>query len=118
MYMSPHASYPYEWSGQPVSMNNLLVLCEHYRRQGQVIVTTNGCFDLLHNGHLHLLEGAHNLGDILIVALNSDSSVRSLKGNLRPIVREFDRAAMVKSIRYVDHVVVFDGLLPTKVLAL
>ena len=75
-------------------------------------VWTNGCFDLLHAGHLEFLSRARALGDHLVVWLNSDVSVANLKGLTRPIVPEVHRAAMLRALRYVDEVRVFDGLTP------
>lgn len=82
------------------------VLAEH-RRRGQQIVLANGCFDTLHVGHTRYLEGARREGDILVVAVNSDSSVRALKGPGRPILPESARAALVGASRAVDYVVLF-----------
>jgi len=74
-----------------------------------VIVLANGCFDLLHYGHIILLKGARQLGDRLIVAVNSDKSVRDLKGKNRPIIPQIQRVEMLKAIRYVDSVIMFDS---------
>jgi rfaE bifunctional protein nucleotidyltransferase chain/domain len=76
--------------------------------QGKRVVLANGCFDILHVGHLRYLEGARKLGDVLVVAINSDKSVRALKGEGRPILTENERAALVSALRCVDHVVIFD----------
>lgn len=76
------------------------------------VVWTNGCFDLLHAGHLEFLTRARALGDHLVVWLNSDASVANLKGLTRPIVPEVHRAAMLRALRYVDEVRVFEGLTP------
>jgi rfaE bifunctional protein nucleotidyltransferase chain/domain len=75
---------------------------------GKKVVLTNGCFDILHVGHVRYLEGARKLGDALVVAINSDRSVRYLKGDGRPILKEAERVALVSALRCVDHVVVFD----------
>jgi rfaE bifunctional protein nucleotidyltransferase chain/domain len=75
---------------------------------GQKVVLANGCFDILHVGHVRYLEEARNLGDTLVVAINSDRSVRELKGPDRPILNESERVALVSALRCVDHVVVFD----------
>lgn len=77
---------------------------------GKKTVLANGCFDILHVGHVRYLEGARALGDTLVVAINSDRSVRSLKGDGRPILNEQERVALVSALRCVDHVVVFDEL--------
>jgi D-beta-D-heptose 7-phosphate kinase/D-beta-D-heptose 1-phosphate adenosyltransferase len=83
-----------------------------WRREGKRVVLTNGCFDLLHAGHLALLERARALGDLLIVALNSDASVRELKGEARPIVPEAERSELLASLEAVDRVVVYDEATP------
>jgi rfaE bifunctional protein nucleotidyltransferase chain/domain len=74
---------------------------------GETVVLTNGCFDLLHVGHIRYLEAAHEEGDVLIVALNSDESVRNLKGPSRPVMGENERAELLSALSCVDHVVIF-----------
>lgn len=81
-------------------------LAEHKHR-GERIVLANGCFDTLHVGHIHYLEGARCEGDVLVVAVNADSSVRTLKGPGRPILDENARALLVAALRFVDYVVIF-----------
>lgn len=83
---------------------------------GRNVVLANGCFDILHVGHVRYLEGARKLGDTLVVAINSDRSVRALKGEGRPILNETERVALVSALRCVDHVVVFDETDVTRVL--
>jgi D-glycero-beta-D-manno-heptose 1-phosphate adenylyltransferase len=83
---------------------------------GRKVVLANGCFDILHVGHVRYLEGARQLGDALVVAINSDRSVRALKGEGRPILSEQERVALVSALRCVDHVVVFDEPDVTRVL--
>ena len=83
---------------------------------GKKVVLANGCFDILHVGHVRYLEGARNLGDTLVVAINSDRSVKALKGESRPILNENERVALVSALRCVDHVVVFDEDDVTRVL--
>ncbi len=78
------------------------------REEGKTIVTTNGCFDILHVGHVRYLEKTKSFADVLIVALNSDKSVRSIKGEGRPINNENDRAEVLSALRCVDYVVLFD----------
>jgi rfaE bifunctional protein nucleotidyltransferase chain/domain len=85
---------------------------------GKKIVLANGCFDILHVGHVRYLEGARRLGDTLVVAINSDRSVSALKGAGRPILNEKERSALVSALRCVDHVVVFDEPDVTRVLDL
>src|ERR1041384_4727949 len=84
--------------------------------KGKKVVLANGCFDILHVGHVRYLEGARRLGDALVVAINSDRSVHALKGSGRPILNEKERAALVSALRCVDHVVVFDEPDVTRVL--
>ena len=84
----------------------------HARAQGRRVVFTNGCFDLLHAGHVTLLERARRLGDLLIVGLNSDRSVRMLKGSTRPIVNQRDRARLVAALECVDYVMIFNEPTP------
>ncbi|MCK5547442.1 MAG: D-glycero-beta-D-manno-heptose 1-phosphate adenylyltransferase, partial [Thermoplasmata archaeon] len=86
------------------------------KRRGLKIVFTNGCFDLIHAGHVFLFKEARKMGDILIVALNSDSSIRNLKGVSRPVFKESDRCQIIASIRYVDFVTVFSEPTPTELL--
>jgi D-glycero-beta-D-manno-heptose 1-phosphate adenylyltransferase len=83
---------------------------------GRRTVLANGCFDILHVGHVRYLEDARKLGDVLVVAINSDRSVRGLKGPGRPILNEHERVALVSALRCVDHVVVFDEPDVTRVL--
>src|SRR5204863_10136308 len=80
---------------------------EHLREEGKKLVVTNGCFDLLHLGHVCYLEAAHNQGDALLVAVNGDASVREIKGPGRPINSETDRALVLAALASVDAVYVF-----------
>jgi len=88
------------------------------RARGERIVFTNGCFDLLHVGHTRYLQEAKKLGDCLVVGLNSDVSVRRLKGPDRPVTGEADRAALLSALPAVDHVVVFDEQSPVRLIEL
>jgi D-beta-D-heptose 7-phosphate kinase/D-beta-D-heptose 1-phosphate adenosyltransferase len=85
-------------------------LIEEWRIAKHKVVFTNGCFDLLHVGHLRIFLAAKQLGDLLLVGINSDSSVKSLKGTSRPVVGENDRAELVAALKPVDYVIVFDRL--------
>jgi D-beta-D-heptose 7-phosphate kinase/D-beta-D-heptose 1-phosphate adenosyltransferase len=87
------------------------------KRNGRRVVFTNGCFDLLHPGHIQLLEAARAMGDALVVGLNSDESVRTLKGAGRPVIPEQERAEILANFECVDAVVVFDELTPQKTVA-
>jgi D-beta-D-heptose 7-phosphate kinase/D-beta-D-heptose 1-phosphate adenosyltransferase len=86
--------------------------------KGKRIVFTNGCFDLLHIGHVRYLEEAKSLGDILVVGVNSDASVRSLKGPDRPILPEEVRAEILSALGCVDYVTIFDELTPSNLISL
>lgn len=81
------------------------------------LVFTNGCFDLLHPGHVDMLKRARALGDRLVVGLNSDESVRMLKGHDKPYFKQRDRYAMLRALRCVDEVIVFDELTPSRLIA-
>ncbi len=103
----------------PSAASPLSALVEERRRWrqgGRRVVLTNGCFDLLHPGHLFLLEAARSLGDILVVALNSDRSVRALKGRGRPLASEVERAETLLALEAVDRVVVYDEPTPLEVI--
>lgn len=102
---------------EPVKRENLQDLLKKLRSEHKTIVTTNGCFDILHVGHVRYLEETKKFGDILIVALNSDKSVRRLKGEGRPINNENDRAEVLNGLKSVDYVVLFDEDSPADLLA-
>ena len=91
-----------------IPRSNLEQLVKGLRDDSKRIVTTNGCFDLLHVGHVRILKAAAQLGDVLIVGLNSDASVRKLKGPERPITSQDDRAEILSSLACVDYVSIFD----------
>jgi rfaE bifunctional protein nucleotidyltransferase chain/domain len=91
-----------------VSLPELVPIVAGLKQAGRRIVFTNGCFDILHVGHVRYLKSARALGGILIVGLNSDKSVKRIKGDKRPIVPERERAEVLSSIRFVDYVVLFD----------
>ena len=99
---------PVEPPGSVTTVERLGELRAGWRAAGRTVVWTNGCFDVLHAGHLAGLEAARALGDLLVVGLNSDASARRLKGEGRPLVPEDERARLVASLRPVDYVVVFD----------
>ncbi|MBB1076278.1 D-glycero-beta-D-manno-heptose-7-phosphate kinase [Rhodoferax sp. 4810] len=98
------------------SLNELLPLVQQWRRQGERIVFTNGCFDLLHAGHVSYLEQARQHGQRLIIGLNSDHSVQQLKGESRPIVTEQDRAQVLAALAVVDAVVIFNQPTPLELI--
>lgn len=91
-----------------IKQNELDDLLKKLKQEGKTVVTTNGCFDILHVGHVRYLEKAKSFGDVLIVALNSDKSVKSIKGESRPINNELDRAEVLSGLKSVDYVVLFD----------
>jgi 3-deoxy-D-manno-octulosonate cytidylyltransferase len=96
--------------------NNIAEFCNARRAAGKKLVFTNGCFDLLHAGHVDILERAKTLGDVLIVGLNSDASVRRLKGDSRPVNNQAARAKVLSALQAVDAVVVFEEDTPTEIL--
>lgn len=95
-------------SGKVRSVGELKGIVERAKRGGKKVVFTNGCFDLLHRGHLHLLSEAKKLGDLLIVALNSDLSVKKIKGPNRPILSQAERTELIAALEVVDYVTSFD----------
>ena len=99
-----------------ISFNDISQLLTTYRRENFKLVFTNGCFDLLHKGHLDLLLNAAAFGDKLFVGLNSDTSVKKLKGDARPIQNQEARAQKLLELKYVDHVIIFEDLTPQKLI--
>ncbi|MAD59264.1 MAG: D-glycero-beta-D-manno-heptose 1-phosphate adenylyltransferase [Flammeovirgaceae bacterium] len=99
-----------------LAITSLEKSCREIRLKDKKIVFTNGCFDILHPGHIHILSKAKSLGDILVVGLNSDLSVKKLKGDKRPLVSEDDRSRVLLSLRFVDYVIIFNELTPLKVI--
>ena len=100
------------------SWEEAALLCDNFRSQDKKIVFTNGCFDILHSGHIQYLEQAKALGDILVLGLNSDDSVRRIKRAPRPIVSEKDRAFVVAALQCVDLVVIFEQDTPYELIRL
>ncbi len=92
-------------------------VCQRLREQGKKIVFTNGCFDIIHRGHVEYLQFARKQGDLLIVGLNSDLSVKRNKGPLRPINSELDRACVLLALKAVDYVVIYDDEEPRPLIA-
>ena len=89
------------------NIEDFLEIRKKIKEKNQNIIFTNGCFDIIHSGHIEYLNEAKSLGDILIVGLNSDYSVRILKGEKRPVNKELDRAAVLDNIKSVDYVIIF-----------
>lgn len=98
------------------SLAEIKKLADFLKRKGKKIIFTNGCFDILHYGHVKYLEKCKRLGDILIIGLNSDSSVRKIKGRGRPITGQKERAYILSALEFVDYVVVFGELTPEKLI--
>ncbi|RUM32269.1 MAG: D-glycero-beta-D-manno-heptose 1-phosphate adenylyltransferase [Aquifex sp.] len=98
-----------------ISLEELLKILEK-ERKGKRVVFTNGCFDIIHAGHVDYLEKAKKLGDILIVGLNSDSSIRRIKGKKRPIIHQDMRAKVLSSLKPVDYVVIFEEDTPERLI--
>jgi D-beta-D-heptose 7-phosphate kinase / D-beta-D-heptose 1-phosphate adenosyltransferase len=103
-------------AGKVLERDALAARAASWRMAGKRIVFTNGCFDLLHSGHLALLDSAAKLGDVLVLAINSDDSVRRLKGPERPLVPQAERAALLAALSYVDAVTIFDEDTPLETL--
>lgn len=96
--------------------DDLLAARSRWANEGKIVVWTNGCFDLIHPGHVRSLQAAKHLGDVLIVGLNSDDSVRQLKGPSRPVLSELERAEVMSAFSCVDYVVIFPELRPDSAL--
>ncbi len=96
--------------------NEVKKIVDKLKKEGKKIVFTNGCFDILHLGHIRYLSEAKKLGDFLIVAINSDSSVRRIKGNKRPIIDEKARAEIIAALEFVDMVIIFSEDTPYNII--
>jgi D-beta-D-heptose 7-phosphate kinase/D-beta-D-heptose 1-phosphate adenosyltransferase len=103
--------------GKIVNLDQLIRIRKKAKRDHKKVVFTNGCFDILHRGHIECLKKAKSFGDLLIVGLNSDSSVKKLKGDKRPIVPQEDRAEILASLWMVDYVCIFDEETPDKIIS-
>jgi len=100
-----------------LSLDQLLLERARLRTAGQQLVFTNGVFDLLHVGHVRYLEQARTLGDVVVVAINSDASARKLKGEGRPLINQDERAEILAALRTVDYVTIFDDVSPRSLIA-
>ena len=98
------------------TLRNLKKSLSLLKKKGKKIVFTNGCFDILHYGHLVYLEKCKRLGDILVVGLNSDKSVKNLKGKNRPVKKQKERAAILSALWFVDYVVIFSANTPKRLI--
>lgn len=103
-------------SGKIVNPDRLAAIADSFREQGRKLVLTNGCFDLLHVGHVRYLQAARALGDALAVAINGDDSVRVLKGQGHPLNTESDRAEIVAALECVDYAVLFPEVRVTRLI--
>ncbi|MCD6154081.1 MAG: D-glycero-beta-D-manno-heptose 1-phosphate adenylyltransferase [Syntrophobacterales bacterium] len=99
-----------------LSKDRLKKAIEKQKKEGKRIVFTNGCFDILHAGHARYLNEAKKLGDILVLAINSDASVQSIKGKQRPLIPQNERAYVVASLEAVDYVTIFDDDTPLRLI--
>ena len=99
-----------------VTRAELVQMREQFRHDGKIIVFTNGCFDIVHRGHVDYLTKAKALGDVLLVGMNTDASVRRLKGTARPIVCQDDRAFVLAAFRVVDYICLFDEDTPLQLI--
>ncbi len=102
--------------GQILNRKDIISTIKKLKKEDKKIVFTNGCFDILHIGHVRYLKKSASFGDILIVGLNSDNSVKRLKGETRPINNEQDRAELLSELNFVDFVVIFEEDTPDKLL--
>ena len=111
-----HPGIPEDPSARVIPRRSVQALCARLRSEGKRIVFTNGCFDLLHAGHAQYLRRAAALGDVLLVGLNSDASVRRLKGEGRPVQRATDRAYLLASLSCVSYVTIFPEDTPARLI--
>src|SRR5438270_6618779 len=103
--------------GQLLTRDELIARRSEWKREHKTVVFTNGCYDLLHPGHIRLLEQARSMGDLLILALNSDDSVRRMKGPTRPLISQHDRAELACALAAVDAVTFFGEDTPRELIA-
>ena len=103
--------------GHIYTREQLIALRAEWKRAGKKVVFTNGCYDVLHPGHIRLLESARTLGDVLILALNTDASVQRLKGPTRPLISQEQRAELASALAAVDAVTFFDDDTPRELIA-
>ncbi|MFZ1289369.1 MAG: D-glycero-beta-D-manno-heptose 1-phosphate adenylyltransferase [Melioribacteraceae bacterium] len=99
-----------------ISIDELLIIRKYLKQNNKIVVFTNGCFDILHAGHVDYLTKAKEFGDVLIIGLNSDKSVREIKGKKRPIVTQEERAYILNNLKCVDYVVLFDEPTPKQLI--
>jgi rfaE bifunctional protein nucleotidyltransferase chain/domain len=99
------------------TLDEVIAVAAQARSSGKIVVFTNGCFDLLHRGHVHILREAKAAGDLLIVAINNDRSVKAIKGPARPVCSETDRVELIAAMEMVDYVILFDEPDPYELIA-
>ena len=99
------------------TLDEIIVIRKQLQDQNKKVVFTNGCFDIIHAGHIDYISKAKTLGDVMIVGLNSDDSVQIIKGKKRPILKESERAFILTNIEHVDYVVIFDQDTPEQLIA-
>ena len=99
-----------------VTLEQIIDIRKKLRSENKKVVFTNGCFDILHAGHIDYLSKSKKLGDILIVGVNSDSSIKRIKGDKRPIMNEVDRAFILSNLKPVDYVILFDENTPAEII--
>ena len=102
--------------GKIINKEEIKKIIENLKNNNKKTVFTNGCFDVLHVGHTRYLKASKQYGDILVIGLNSDNSVKKIKGNSRPINSEFDRAEILSELNFVDYVVIFDEASPSQLI--
>jgi len=100
------------------SRKEIVKIVKQLKNKGKKIVFTNGCFDILHIGHIRLLQRAKKLGDILILGLNSDNSIKTLKGPKRPIFNEKEREEILSALEYIDYITIFNEKDPCNIISL
>ncbi|HMN23598.1 MAG TPA: D-glycero-beta-D-manno-heptose 1-phosphate adenylyltransferase [Ignavibacteriaceae bacterium] len=98
------------------SKSEILLIRNQLKAEGKKVVFTNGCFDLIHSGHVDYLVKSKGMGDVLILALNSDSSIKRIKGDKRPILKQDERAFIVSNLKPVDYVIFFDEDTPAEII--
>lgn len=106
----------YCYKRKVVSVAEVSDIVGKLRKRNKKVVFTNGCFDVLHRGHIQYLRESRKLGDVLVIGLNSDCSVKRLKGDSRPINKEEDRAFLLEALDFVDYVVIFDDNTPLQLI--
>lgn len=102
--------------GKIITKEELKKLIQNFKKENKKTIFTNGCFDILHVGHTRYLKASSKYGDIMVVGLNSDSSVKRLKGETRPINNELDRAELLTELYFIDYVVIFEEDTPKQLL--